>query len=165
MRKEQVNVRSYNCLCVIQSTSVWTHAHSVCVCACVCGCACDSIDGVFVGCLCVWWVLRVLFSCSMAAVLTHSVLSPCSCICFTHSSLPRVRQLIDFFESVSDFKLVFEKADGGELLAHIQKCSVFTEREASCVTREIAQALAFIHGKGGVKKSLPSCFLNVLRVG
>lgn len=31
-----------------------------------------------------------------------------------------ILQLIDFFESDTDFKLVFEKVDGGELLTHIQ---------------------------------------------
>ena len=46
---------------------------------------------------------------------------------------------------------VFEKLDGGDLLSHIQKKKVFTEREASDVIREIASALSFIHGMGMYK--------------
>lgn len=44
--------------------------------------------------------------------------------------------------------MVFEKLNGGPLLAHIQKRNHFTENEASFIIRDIANALKFLHQKG-----------------
>ena len=44
--------------------------------------------------------------------------------------------------------MVFEKMRGGPLLNHIQKKTCFTEQEASQVTRDIANALKFLHDSG-----------------
>lgn len=67
---------------------------------------------------------------------------------------PNILQLIKFFETDLDFKMVFEKLDGGELLAHIQERVSFTEREASLVVRDIANALSFLHSKGIAHRDL-----------
>lgn len=67
---------------------------------------------------------------------------------------PNILQLIAFFDTATDFKLVFEKLDGGELLTHIQERKTFTELEASQVTRDIASALSFLHGKGIAHRDL-----------
>ncbi|XP_015783553.1 MAP kinase-interacting serine/threonine-protein kinase 1 [Tetranychus urticae] len=59
-----------------------------------------------------------------------------------------ILQLFDFFEEDDKFYLVFEKLNGGPLLAHIQKRNHFTENEASFIIRDIANALKFLHQKG-----------------
>lgn len=52
------------------------------------------------------------------------------------------------------FYLVFDKMMGGPLLAHIQKRAKFTEKEASQVVREVAEALAFLHQRGVAHRDL-----------
>ena len=63
---------------------------------------------------------------------------------------PNIIEFIAFFETPTDYKMVFEKVDGGELLTHISDRKYFTEREASQVTHDVASALSFVHGKGTV---------------
>ncbi|XP_023241744.1 MAP kinase-interacting serine/threonine-protein kinase 1-like isoform X2 [Centruroides sculpturatus] len=63
-------------------------------------------------------------------------------------------QLIEFFEEQDRFYLVFEKVNGGPLLAHIQKRVHFTENEASTIIRDIATALKFLHHKGIAHRDL-----------
>ncbi len=43
---------------------------------------------------------------------------------------------------------------GGPLLAHIQRRERFTEKEASMVVRELAEALAFLHKRGVAHRDL-----------
>lgn len=52
------------------------------------------------------------------------------------------------------FYLIFEKVNGGPLLAHIQKRVHFTENEASLIVRDIASALKFLHHKGIAHRDL-----------
>lgn len=52
------------------------------------------------------------------------------------------------------YYLVFEKANGGPLLGHIQKRIHFTEKEASEIVRDIAEALKFLHHKGIAHRDL-----------
>ncbi|XP_044920400.1 MAP kinase-interacting serine/threonine-protein kinase 1 isoform X2 [Mustela putorius furo] len=59
-----------------------------------------------------------------------------------------ILELIEFFEDDTRFYLVFEKLQGGSILAHIQKQKHFNEREASRVVRDVAAALDFLHTKG-----------------
>jgi MAP kinase interacting serine/threonine kinase len=65
-----------------------------------------------------------------------------------------VIQLVEFFEEANKFYLIFEKVNGGPLLAHIQKRVHFTENEASLIVRDIANALKFLHHKGIAHRDL-----------
>lgn len=56
--------------------------------------------------------------------------------------------MVEWFEDESCFYMVFEKMRGGPLLNHIQRKVCFTEQEASLVTRDIANALKFLHDRG-----------------
>jgi MAP kinase interacting serine/threonine kinase len=49
---------------------------------------------------------------------------------------------------------VTERLDGGPLLDHIQSSKIFTERQASLVTRDIASALSFLHSQGITHRDL-----------
>jgi len=57
-------------------------------------------------------------------------------------------QLIEYFEEPDGFYLVFEKINGGPLLKHIQKRICFTEREASSIIRDLAEAIKHLHTRG-----------------
>jgi serine/threonine protein kinase len=61
---------------------------------------------------------------------------------------PNIVQLHEWFEDEDYCYMVFEKMHGGPLLNRIQQKVCFTEQEASLVTRDIASALKFLHGKG-----------------
>ncbi|XP_030182493.1 MAP kinase-interacting serine/threonine-protein kinase 1 isoform X5 [Lynx canadensis] len=65
-----------------------------------------------------------------------------------------ILELIEFFEDDTRFYLVFEKLQGGSILAHIQKQKHFNEREASRVVRDVAAALDFLHTKGIAHRDL-----------
>jgi MAP kinase interacting serine/threonine kinase len=66
-------------------------------------------------------------------------------LCRNH---PNIVQLVEWFEDDHSFYMVFEKMRGGPLLNHIQRKVCFTEQEASLVTRDIANALKFLHDRG-----------------
>lgn len=63
-------------------------------------------------------------------------------------------QLLEYFEEDDRFYLVFEKVDGGPLLAHIQQRICFTENEASMIIKELASAIQFLHKKGIAHRDL-----------
>ncbi|XP_021016363.1 MAP kinase-interacting serine/threonine-protein kinase 1 isoform X4 [Mus caroli] len=65
-----------------------------------------------------------------------------------------ILELIEFFEDDTRFYLVFEKLQGGSILAHIQKRKHFNELEASRVVRDVATALDFLHTKGIAHRDL-----------
>lgn len=44
--------------------------------------------------------------------------------------------------------MVFEKVNGGQLFNRIQERDLFTEREASQIVRDLANALNYLHNKG-----------------
>ncbi|XP_059545678.1 MAP kinase-interacting serine/threonine-protein kinase 1 isoform X6 [Myotis daubentonii] len=54
----------------------------------------------------------------------------------------------------NEIYLVFEKLQGGSILAHIQKRKHFNEREASRVVQDVAAALDFLHTKGIAHRDL-----------
>lgn len=58
-----------------------------------------------------------------------------------------VLQLRDAFETPDAYVLVTELVSGGELFDNLLEHGVFDERRASTLTREIADALAFLHAK------------------
>ncbi|CAG9115806.1 hypothetical protein JYU34_016708 [Plutella xylostella] len=77
---------------------------------------------------------------------------------------PNIIQLIEFFEDTDKFYLVFEKINGGQLLARIQEHHYFSEPQAAEIVREIANALHFLHGKGVAHRDLkPENILCVYR--
>ncbi|CAF0859393.1 unnamed protein product [Didymodactylos carnosus] len=59
-----------------------------------------------------------------------------------------ILNIIDFLEDDESFYLVFQKMEGGPLLKHIMNRGSLTEREASLIVHDIANALNFIHAKG-----------------
>ncbi|KAH9506671.1 MAP kinase-interacting serine/threonine-protein kinase 1 [Dermatophagoides farinae] len=63
-------------------------------------------------------------------------------------------QFVEYFEDNDRFYLIFEKVEGGQLLAHIQKRIHFTEHEASQIVRDIANALKFLHSRGIAHRDL-----------
>lgn len=63
-------------------------------------------------------------------------------------------QLLEYFEEEDKFYLVFEKAEGGPLLAHIQKRIHFTENEAAQIVKNLAEALKFLHKRGIAHRDL-----------
>uniref|UniRef100_A0A8D1SJ18 MAPK interacting serine/threonine kinase 1 n=1 Tax=Sus scrofa TaxID=9823 RepID=A0A8D1SJ18_PIG len=65
-----------------------------------------------------------------------------------------ILELIEFFEDDTRFYLVFEKLQGGSILAHIQRQKHFNELEASRVVRDVATALDFLHTKGIAHRDL-----------
>ena len=65
-----------------------------------------------------------------------------------------ILQLIEYFEEENLFYMVFEKMEGGTLLANIERRGQLTEQEASCVVRDIAKALHFLHTKGMAHRDL-----------
>ncbi|CAG0884025.1 unnamed protein product [Cyprideis torosa] len=74
---------------------------------------------------------------------------------FNHcANHPNIVNLVEYFEEDQRFFLIFEKVDGGPLLAHLQKRVAFTEHEASLIIRDLASALAFLHSKGIAHRDL-----------
>uniref|UniRef100_A0A0N4U3C3 Protein kinase domain-containing protein n=1 Tax=Dracunculus medinensis TaxID=318479 RepID=A0A0N4U3C3_DRAME len=61
---------------------------------------------------------------------------------------PNIVQLQEWFEDHDYFYMVFEKMKGGPLLNHIQRKGFFTEQEASKVTKDIVNALKYLHDRG-----------------
>lgn len=67
---------------------------------------------------------------------------------------PNILQLIEFFEDKEKFYLVFEKINGGPLLARIQENICFSEHDAAQIIKEIASGLNFLHRKGIAHRDL-----------
>merc|ERR1712038_594273 len=63
-------------------------------------------------------------------------------------------QMVEYFEESNEFYLVFEKAKGGPLPDQIQRRIHFTEKEAASIIKDLASALAFLHGKGIAHRDL-----------
>jgi len=63
-------------------------------------------------------------------------------------------QMVEYFEEENEFYLVFEKAEGGPLLDQIQRRVRFTEGEAAAVIKDLATALAYLHGRGIAHRDL-----------
>lgn len=67
---------------------------------------------------------------------------------------PNILQLLEFFEDEEKFYLVFEKINGGPLLARIQENVCFSEYDAAQIIKEIASGLDFLHKKGIAHRDL-----------
>jgi len=72
-------------------------------------------------------------------------------LCSGHQNIV---QLIEYFEENDKFYLIFEKMRGGPLLNHIQQRIFFSEHEACLVTRDIVNALKYLHDRGIAHRDL-----------
>merc|ERR1712226_902474 len=68
----------------------------------------------------------------------------------------KIVKLQDFKEDQDNFYMVFELLEGGSLQDALDNSEDehFKQNEAACVVRDLAQALAFLHGKGMVHRDL-----------
>ncbi|KAL8448342.1 hypothetical protein Emed_003872 [Eimeria media] len=66
---------------------------------------------------------------------------------------------VKFFEDRHFFYAILEKCDGGELFHQIVSRRQFTEEDAAHLCRQMASALAYLHGQGVVHRDvkLPEC--------
>ena len=62
--------------------------------------------------------------------------------------------LIDYIFTPRHLYIVLELLDGGELFERLQRKKKFTERMAASITRQIADALHYMHSKGVVHRDL-----------
>lgn len=67
---------------------------------------------------------------------------------------PTIIQLIEYFEETDRFYLIFEKANGGHLLDHIQKRVTFSESEAALIIANLSKAIKYLHSKGIAHRDL-----------
>ena len=61
---------------------------------------------------------------------------------------PHIVQLLEIVETSQCYYLVFEFADGGDLMDHICKHSKLEEEEVRKFTRQIISAVAYLHSLG-----------------
>ena len=61
---------------------------------------------------------------------------------------------VKFFEDKHCFYAILEKCDGGELFHQIVSRRQFTEEDASALCRQMASALAYLHGQGVVHRDV-----------
>lgn len=69
-------------------------------------------------------------------------------------SHPHVVKLLDWFESVDKFFLVFEEANGGELLDRLLDRGKFSEHDACRTIYALVEAVAYIHRHGIVHRDI-----------
>ena len=67
---------------------------------------------------------------------------------------PNVIRFIDVYEDALAVHLVMELCTGGELFDRIASEKSFSEAKASMITRQIFEAVAYLHGKGIVHRDL-----------
>mmetsp|Transcript_11494 Transcript_11494/g.15961 ORF Transcript_11494/g.15961 Transcript_11494/m.15961 type:complete len:396 (-) Transcript_11494:500-1687(-) len=72
----------------------------------------------------------------------------------THGHHPNVVSLKEVFEDRKRIIMVMELVRGGELLDHIRRKSVYTEKEASKVIRSIIRVVHYLHSHGIVHRDL-----------
>ena len=67
---------------------------------------------------------------------------------------PHILTLQDYYEDEQELLLVLECAGGGTLLERINRRGAFSEADASFVSRQIVDAVAFLHANGVVHRDL-----------
>ncbi|KXS09772.1 Pkinase-domain-containing protein [Gonapodya prolifera JEL478] len=72
---------------------------------------------------------------------------------------PHLIALVDWFESKNHWHLIFELAQGGELLQRIVQKGWYRERDAAVVSATIINALAFLHDHHIVHRDLKTANL------
>lgn len=69
-------------------------------------------------------------------------------------------KFVKFFEDKHFFYAVLEKCDGGELFHQIVSRRKFTEEDAAHLCRQMAAALAYLHGQGVVHRDVKVRSIN-----
>lgn len=59
---------------------------------------------------------------------------------------PNICGLRDMYENNTHYLLVFDLVPGGEMFEHLINFGAYSEADASRLMREVASALAFLHG-------------------
>ena len=67
---------------------------------------------------------------------------------------PNIVTIIDYITTPRHLYIVLELLSGGELFERLQKQKKFNERMAANITKQIADALAYMHGVGVVHRDL-----------
>ncbi|KAJ3217855.1 calcium calmodulin-dependent protein kinase type 1G [Dinochytrium kinnereticum] len=67
---------------------------------------------------------------------------------------PGIIGLVGLYESVDDWYIVTEIAEGGELFHRIREQGHFSERSAALIMKQLLNAVAYIHGEGIVHRDL-----------
>jgi len=67
---------------------------------------------------------------------------------------PRIVKLRGLYDSPDTLYIVMDLMEGGELYDEIIRRETFTEKEASYVTKQLLEALVYLHGKGFVHRDL-----------
>lgn len=67
---------------------------------------------------------------------------------------PRIVALFDVFETPSEVSIVTEYSAGGDLLEALAKNEFYSEADAAIITKNICEAIAFMHSKNIVHRFL-----------
>eukprot|EP00047_Mylnosiga_fluctuans_P017044 m.58363 g.58363 ORF g.58363 m.58363 type:complete len:518 (-) comp6893_c0_seq1:192-1745(-) len=67
---------------------------------------------------------------------------------------PNCVHLMDMFETSSQFFLVLQLMEGGDLFTHIEEVGQFTESDARNIIREVATALDYLHAHNIVHRDI-----------
>lgn len=67
---------------------------------------------------------------------------------------PCIVKILDFFEDACSFYLVMEYVKGPDLLAKLEECGRFNEKEAAKVMKQILSALAYMHTQNIVHRDI-----------
>ncbi|XP_048874383.1 caM kinase-like vesicle-associated protein isoform X2 [Brienomyrus brachyistius] len=67
---------------------------------------------------------------------------------------PNILQLIDTFETRKEYFIIQELATGGDVFDWILDQGNYTERDASCVIRQVLEAVAYLHSLSIVHRNL-----------
>ena len=70
---------------------------------------------------------------------------------------PNIVRFIALYEDVSDYRIVTELMEGGELFDQIVSRSSYGEREACEIIRTLARVIAYLHSQGIVHRGVSKC--------
>lgn len=73
---------------------------------------------------------------------------------YNNGGHPNISGLRDMYEDYDHFYLVMDLVSGGEMFDHLIQYGAYSEADAARLMREVASALAFLHGVGVVHADL-----------
>lgn len=73
---------------------------------------------------------------------------------YNNGGHPNISGLRDMYEDYDHYYLVMDLVSGGEMFDHLIKYGAYSEADAARLMREVASALAFLHGVGVVHADL-----------